>query len=395
MCAEKTAFYGVVQDVNQRSVRLTTASNAANLIEQPFYRFIVLDQSLILVFHTQNLPKAMLTAFPSFLCRRHFSRSAPPNIFHPQTKALQKARAALSPTAADFDYLRDEIATRLIDRLRDIPRPFPHSLDLYCGAAHVLRALNTAGNPANIERLWHADIHHAILRRAQRYYDGAIATPECQYVVNTDNDVGGTLQESSLDLIVSAGGLHWVNNLPGVLETIRRLLKPDGLFMGAMVGGDTLHELRISMQLAEEQLNARLAPRVSPMVRLRDMAGLLSGVGMALVTVDVDTIVVPFRDMGVVMKHLRGMGETNALVRREVHYGRRVFERAARIYEERFSDVDSDGNKYVTATFDIVNMIGWAPATLQPRAAQRGSANFSLSDLQGLTETVVPKGKSS
>lgn len=209
-----------------------------------------------------------------------------------------------------------------------------------------------------------------------------------------EHDVGGSVQESSLDLVVSAGGLHWVNDLPGVLGRIRRLLKPDGLFLGAMVGGDTLHELRISMQLAEEQLNERLAPRVSPMVRLRDMAGLLSSVGMALVTVDVDTIVVPFRDMRAVMRHLRGMGETNALVRREVHYGRRVFERAARIYEERFSALDLHGNKCVTATFDIVHMIGWAPATSQPRAAQRGSATVSLSDLQGSIETVVPKERS-
>lgn len=337
----------------------------------------------------------MLIALLCHHCRRHFSHSAPPNIFHPQTKALQKARAALSPTAADFDYLRDEIATRLIDRLGDIARPFPHSLDLYCGAAHILRALKSAGNPANVQRLWHADIHSAVLRRAQPYYDGALAKPEWQYVVEAEDDIGNCIQKGSLDLIMSAGGLHWVNNLPGVLESIRHLLKPDGLFLGAMVGGDTLHELRISMQLAEEQLNSRLAPRISPMVRLRDMAGLLSGVGMALVTVDVDTIVVPFRDMGAVMRHLRGMGETNALVKREVHYGRRVFERAARIYEERFSDVDAHGNKCVTATFDVVHMIGWAPAASQPKAVQRGSANVSLGDLQGLAGTVAPKGESS
>lgn len=331
--------------------------------------------------------------WPTFLRRLSQASSDPPKIFDLHAKSLQKARAAVSPTVQEYDYLRDEVAALVTDRLHDISRPFPHALDLFCGSsAHLLRATLKAENPAQIESLTHADLHPAILTRASTFYDGSLSTPDRQFVLPSEH-ASIPLEPGSLDLVLSAGALHWVNDLPLLFRRVRDLLRPDGLFLAAMFGGETLHELRIALQLAEDEKRARLAPRVSPMVRLRDAAGLLSGAGLALPTADVDKIVVPFTDMFAVMRHLRGMGETNALTTREIYYGRDVFQRASEIYEERFGFVDPEGRKCVPATFEIVHMIGWAPAATQRRAAQRGSAQFSLTDLPGAVETITPGSK--
>lgn len=326
---------------------------------------------------------------------RTFSNSASQQkLFDLHTKTLQKAKAAQSPRASDFDYLRDEVATRVVDRLLDITRPLPRALDLFCGGAHILRAVQTVNNPSQIESLTHCDLHPAILARAQTFYDGTLATPERQFVLGDERALI-PLENGTLDLVVSSGALHWVNDLPLLLRRAVQLLKPDGLFLAAMFGGDTLQELRIALQIAEDEMRGRLAPRISPMVRLRDAAGLVSGAGLALTTADVDRLVVPFTDMFALMRHLKGMGETNALSIREIHYGRDVFERASKIYEEKFGFIDEQGRKCVPATFEIVHMNGWAPAVSQPRSKERGSAQFSIGDLPNATETVVPAGKDS
>ena len=305
-------------------------------------------------------------------------------MFDPSTKALQKARAALSPEAAEFDYLRDHIAEHLVDRLQDVTRSFPTTLDLFCGAGHFRKALVKSGHTAGITRLYQCDVHHALLRRAM---EGAeeldMVDPRDGFVVTDDGSGGENLPE--LDLIVSGGGLHWVNDLPRTLSTFVHLLKPDGVFLGAMLGGETLQELRISLQLAEQELHHRLAPRVSPTVHTRDAARLLSAVGLTLPTADVDRLVVPFKDMFALMKHLKGMGETNALVAREVHAGRAVFERAAEIYEERFGIDGPGGVRCVAATFDVVHMIGWRKAVGQPMPKERGSATVSMADITAMT----------
>lgn len=315
-------------------------------------------------------------------------------LFDWRTKTQQKVKAAQSPKANDFDYLRDEVATRVVDRLQDITRPLPHAVDIFCGSAHILRAVQAVSNPSRIESLTHCDLHPSILSRAQTFYDGNLAGPDRQFVL--DNEQAPIpIEDGTLDLVISSGALHWVNDLPLLLRRAARLLKPDGLFLAAMFGGDTLQELRISLQLAEDEMRGRLAPRISPMVRLRDAAGLVSGAGLALTTADVDRIIVPFTDMFALMRHLKGMGETNALTTREIHCGRKVFERASRIYEERYGFTDEQGRKCVPATFEVVHMNGWAPAVSQPRAKERGSAQFSIGDLTDAAETVVPASKDS
>lgn len=324
-------------------------------------------------------------------CRRFIAdKSRAQLIFDAQTKALQKARASLAPDAHKYDYLRDHMAAVVVDRLHDINRTFENGLDLFCGSAHVLRALRAAGE-GKVKRLWHADVHEAVLRRARRHFDGEIGQAGRVFVFDErsrDVDVLARVGEGALDVVLSVGALHWVSDLPRVLALARRALRPDGVFVGAMLGGDTLHELRVSLQLAEEEARGRVAPRVSPMVRLRDVASLIAGAGFTLPTADTERVVVSFPHMHALLAHLRGMGETNALVHREIHCGRRIFQRASDIYRERFahpSDNDGHGaaDTRVSATFEIMHMIGWAPSAEQPRALNRGAADVSLADLAG------------
>lgn len=313
------------------------------------------------------------------------SKSLSPLLFDPHTKALQKARAAISDSGPKYDYLRDHMANVIIDRLGDISRTFPETLDLFCGSSHFFRALVKANNPCKIQQLHHMDVHKTILSKAAQHFDDNIAREIDSNVFNERCDTL-PFKPGSLDLVTSIGGLHWMNDLPNVLTQIRQCLKPDGVFVGAMFGGDTLHELRVSMQLAEEEICKRIAPRVSPMVRLRDVANLVSAGGFTLPTVDVERVVVTYENMSSLMQHLKGMGESNALVKREIHFGRRSFERAGQIYDEHFGSVDSTGARRVGATFEIMYMIGWAPSASQPKPLRRGSAGASLTELANTDE---------
>lgn len=324
-----------------------------------------------------------VTAFSATKPPPHLVRS-PLVVFDVSSKAAQKARAAAAVDAADFDYLRDEIAARVVDRLCDMRRTFPNALDLFCGSGHVARALRDVENKPGVGRLAHADVAEEVVARAPvGQFGGFQCAPG--FVFREDEAEAGwkepELKEGTLDLVISSGGLHWVNDLPGVLARVNALLRPDGLFLGAMYGGETLRELRVSMQLAEEELRGGISPHVSPMVHPPDAGNVLQRAGLKLTTVDLDEIVVPFRDMRAVMKHLKGMGEANAVITRRLHYGRKLFHRAAEIYQERFGFVDGQGRPCVPATFQIVHMVGWAPDDSQPGAKPAGSATVSFGDL--------------
>lgn len=310
-------------------------------------------------------------------------------VFDTSAKAAQKARAASAPSAATFDYLRDEVASRVVDRLCDMSRTFPRALDLYCGSGHVARALVAAGNKPGVETLAVADVHASVVAAGVAGTAGALGAAGDGFVFREEDAVaeseGAFVPRGSLDLVVSSCGLHWVNDLPGVLTRANGMLKPDGLFLGAMYGGDTLRELRVSMQLAEEEVRGGVSPHVSPMVHAPDAGNVLQRAGFVLTTVDLDEIVVPFRDMSAVMCHLKGMGEGNAVLGRRGHYGRGLFARASEIYEERFGYTDHLGRKAVPATFQCVHLCGWAPARDgQPVPKKAGSGTVSLGDLRAI-----------
>ena len=181
----------------------------------------------------------------------------------------------------------------------------------------------------------------------------------------------------SLDLVISALAFQFVNDLPGVLVQIRRALRPDGLLMAAMIGGDTLTELRQSFAAAEAEIEGGVSPHVAPFADLRDVGALLQRAGFSLPVTDVDRIVVRYDNAFGLMQDLRRMGATNILTERRRKPARRAtMLRMAEIYRERFAD--SDGR--IRATFDVIWLSGWAPHESQPKPLKPGSARASLEE---------------
>lgn len=191
------------------------------------------------------------------------------------------------------------------------------------------------------------------------------------------------LARESLDLAVSALALQFVNDLPGALTQIRLALKPDGLLLAALLGGDTLTELRQSFTQAESELEGGVSPRVLPFADLRDMGALLQRAGFALPVVDVERLTVRYDNAFALMRDLRGMGATNILVeRRRKPLRRATLLRMAQVYAERFSDPDGR----IRATFDVVWLSGWAPHGSQQQPLRPGSATSRLADALGVKE---------
>jgi SAM-dependent methyltransferase len=192
----------------------------------------------------------------------------------------------------------------------------------------------------------------------------------------------------SFDLIASALALQWANDLPGILIQIRRALAPDGLFLAALVGGQSLTELRTALTTAEAELTGGASPRVAPFADVRDLGALLQRAGFALPVTDIEPIIVRYASMFALMQDLRAMGATNALSERSRKPLRRaILLRAAEIYAGRFSDADGR----VRATFEIVWLSGWAPHESQQKPLAPGSARMRLADALNVSEERLPR----
>jgi hypothetical protein len=174
-----------------------------------------------------------------------------------------------------------------------------------------------------------------------------------------------------------------VNDLPGALVQIRRALKPDGLLLAALIGGETLHELRESFAMAESEISGGASPRVSPFAEVRSLGSLLQRAGYALPVVDSDRHIVRYQNIFKLFHDLRRMGATNALVERSRKpLTKKIAARAAEIYAERFSDPDGR----LRATFDVLWILGWAPHESQQKPLKPGSAKMRLADALGVPE---------
>ncbi|KAG8986418.1 hypothetical protein FRB90_004010, partial [Tulasnella sp. 427] len=206
-----------------------------------------------------------------------------------------------------------------------------------------------------------------------------------------------SIPRNSQDAVVSCLSLHWVNDLPGALIQAREALKPDGVFIGAMFGGDTLFELRTSLQLAETEREGGISPRVSPMTQTSDVSNLMARAGFNLLTVDTDEVKVAYPSMWELLEDLRDMGESNAVVKRRHFLKRDTLLAASSIYKgtvrnrktkamEGAHDIISTalhGNEdgSIPATFEIVYMIGWKPDASQPKPLERGTGKTNLKDV--------------
>lgn len=194
------------------------------------------------------------------------------------------------------------------------------------------------------------------------------------------------LDEGRHDLILHAMALHWANDPVGQLIQMRRALKPDGLMLAAMLGGQTLHELRASLAQAESELSGGLSPRVAPMAEIRDLGALMQRAGLSLPVADSVPLSASYQNALHLMRDLRAMGETNALSQRRRHPMRRaVLLRAVELYQAHFGVEDGR----VRATYDMIVLTGWAPGPDQPQPLRPGSAKTRLADALGTTETPI------
>lgn len=204
-----------------------------------------------------------------------------------------------------------------------------------------------------------------------------------------DDDVLA-LSAGQHDLVLHALALHWANDPVGQLVQCRRALAPDGLFLGVMFGGQTLHELRACLAQAESEVTGGLSPRVLPMGEIRDLGGLLQRAGFALPVADGFLRRVRYRDMWHLMADLRAMGEANALAARLRRPTRRaVFQRAAELYQQAWGAPDGR----VVATFEMICLTGWAPHDSQQKPLRPGSAVQRLAEALGSAELPLPAGR--
>ena len=293
-----------------------------------------------------------------------------PLIFdRPLLRARRVRAAALGPST----FLLDRVAEDVADRLAAVLRRFERAVDLGTPTDAVRRVLAASGKVGTVI--------------AADALAGACPVAAGELAVAADEEAQ-PFRDASLDLVVSALALQFVNDLPGTLIQVRRALRPDGLLLAALAGGDTLTELRQAFAAAEAEIEDGISPRVAPFADLRDMGALLQRAGFALPVTDVDRLTVRYASPIALMHDLRRMGATNPLVdRRRRPLKRAVLERMIEIYGERFSDPDGR----IRATFEIVWLSGWAPHESQQKPLAPGSARQRLADALGTTELPLPR----
>ena len=276
-------------------------------------------------------------------------------------RRLRQHRDRAARGFPSHDFLLREVTERLADRLDDVNRRFASVLDLGCHTGETTRA---SAALRRAEATIRCDLSHEMARRAG----------PCAVVADEEFLPFG---ENAFDLVVSNLSLHWVNDLPGALLQLRRTLRPDGLFLAAMLGEGTLAELRECLMQAEIEVRDGVSPRVSPFAALRDLGGLLQRANFSLPVVDRDRIVVTYDNAFKLFDDLRGMGESSALTEQPRHFmGRGLLQRTAEIYHERYAAADGR----VPATFGVVFLHGWAPHESQQRPLAPGSAQSRLAN---------------
>ena len=258
-------------------------------------------------------------------------------------RALLRARQDRARRGGPATFLLDRVTEDMADRLAAVTREFADAAEIW--------------TPGELLREPVADRFRSIVR------------------VGLDETEALPLPPESIDLAVSALAFQFVNDLPGVLAQIRRALRPDGLLLAAMIGGDTLTELRQAFAEAEAECEGGVSPRVAPFADLRDVGALLQRAGFALPVTDVDSLVVRYDNAFALMADLRRMGATNVMIeRRRTPTRRATLLRMAQIYTSRFADPDGR----IRASFDIIWLSGWAPHESQPKPLRPGSAKASL-----------------
>ncbi len=284
----------------------------------------------------------------------------PPLVF--DRSALRKRRDRAVDRYADFDFLVHEMVDRLVERLDDVRRRFGTTLVLGCHTGQVAKKL------------------------PQDQVGDVIQADMSPSMVEQVNGARVVLDEEKLpfgfdrfDLVIATGNLHLVNDLPGALIQIRYALKPDGFFLAAMPGGQTLRELRACLDQAEAQVTQEVVPsRVAPFIDVPDAGALMQRTGYTLPVVDIDTVTVTYADPMRLMRDLQGMAESNVLTERKP-IRRDVLLEACRLYQENYADERGR----IPATFQLLMLAGWSPGPGQPQPLKRGTGQANLADILG------------
>ncbi len=294
-----------------------------------------------------------------------------PRIFNRRHLRHQRNRAV--KRLADHDFLLDTVHQSMLDRLDDIRRTFPVSW--VAGARACEKYIPALRTKTACEHLIVTDIAEHSLPASQ----------SAALCLQADDEML-PFAPHSFDLALSIIALHSVNDLPGALIQIKRSLKPDGLFLGAMIGGETLYELRRCLTEAEMTLRRGASPRIFPFADKQQMGGLLQRAGYTLPVVDSDIITAAYKDIRHLMRDLQGMGEGNIIHDRYRGLSKAaLFDRAEQLYRAYFPAPDGT----LTATFEIIYLIGWAPHESQQKPLQPGSAQTRLAEALGARETKI------
>ena len=272
---------------------------------------------------------------------------------------LRKRRERASASFAQHDFLHREAIEGVMESLHFINRPFPTIVELGAQGPLLKQALAARTGTRNYIT---CDIAAGTLRLC----DGLRVRADEERL---------PFAENSVDAVISILSLQWVNDLPGTLAQIRRMLKPDGLFIAVLPGGETLHELRSIFAEVESAQRGGITPRIAPFIDVRDGGALLQRAGFALPVADSDTLTVTYPHLFALMEELRGAGHVNMLQQQPQHFTPRgFFGAAAKRYAERYGD--SEGQLPVTV--ELVTLTGWKPSANQQQPAKRGSGQISL-----------------
>ncbi|MEP0519531.1 MAG: SAM-dependent methyltransferase [Hyphomicrobiales bacterium] len=303
--------------------------------------------------------------------------SSVPNLFNHALLAKRRARALARPDMfADADFLRQTANLDVVERLGAVSRTFHNALNIDAPDATLTNQLLASGQISQAEN-------------STGFCDAKIDAPRTPH----GQRLGEIKQNAATyDLITSVLSLHFSNDLPGTLIQIKRALVPDGLFLGALLGGDTLVELRQVLLQAEVEITGGAAPRVLPFGEVRDMGALLQRAGFALPVADIDTLTVRYSNPMRLLSDLRAMASTNILISGAKQPLRKdVLMRAMELYTANFAEADGK----VPATFQIISLSGWVPHDSQQKPLKPGTANSRLADALGVEEISTNRGTKS
>ena len=284
-----------------------------------------------------------------------------PQIF--ERKQLRRNRDRCAKSFKDHNFLFKWVEQELLDRLGDIKHNFHNVLQI--GARTSNNFTSNIIETAHIQSLSTMDITEKLLKNHKE-----------PTILGDEESL--PFAQNTIDMVLSALSIHVVNDLPGCLMRINRVLKADGLFLAAMFGGETLHELRQSLTHAELEIKGGASPRIAPFADKKQMGDLLQRAGFALPVVDSDMISVTYDTMFDLLHDLRGMGESNIITARDKSYtGRNFFTEAERYYAKHFSEPDGR----IHASFEIIFLIGWSPHSSQQQPLKPGSATYKLEEI--------------